>query len=251
MEQGFNVFISWSGRRSKAAAEALRKWLPLVVQSAKPWMSDADIEKGSRGLEEIGKALEGIKVGVICLTPKNLAEPWILYEAGALSKTLDAKTRVCTYLLGGLRKRDVSPPLGLFQATEADSNDTRKFVHAVNNALERSVPEENLDHLFRAMWPELEEKLAALPAAREAAAPEAIIGGYDSRSVGVESLRRISPWRTARRSRSVSRDHGPHGGHIDVAEDRSGNYSGVKQSDYGFANGLCDCGFANGISRCQ
>jgi len=35
-------------------------------------MSNTDIDKGSRGLEEIGKALEGMKVGIICLTPENL-----------------------------------------------------------------------------------------------------------------------------------------------------------------------------------
>lgn len=168
-----NVFISWSGARSKAAAEALRKWLPIVLQSAKPWMSEADIEKGSRGLEEVGKALEDMKVGIICLTPENLTEPWILYEAGALSKTLDAKTRVCTYLLAGLRKRDVKPPLGLFQATEAERDETRKLVHAVNKALEASpVPESNLNDLFDAMWPQLDKQLTALPAATGAAAPK-------------------------------------------------------------------------------
>ncbi len=96
-----NVFISWSGERSRRAAEALYEWLPIVLQSARPWMSNTDIDKGSRGLEEVGKALEGMKVGIICLTPENLTAEWILFEAGALSKTLDAKTRVCTYLRPG------------------------------------------------------------------------------------------------------------------------------------------------------
>src|SRR5258708_35734875 len=101
MEGTNNVFISWSGERSKHAAEALRKWLPIVLQAAKPGISSSDIDKGSRGLDEVGKALEGMKVGIICLTPENLTAEWILYEAGALSKTLDAKTRVCTYLRPG------------------------------------------------------------------------------------------------------------------------------------------------------
>ena len=159
-----NIFISWSGARSKAAAEAVRRWLPKVLHSAKPRMSETDIEKGSRGLEEVGKALEGMKVGIICLTPENLLEPWVLYEAGALSKTLDAKTRVCTYLLGGLRKRDVTPPLALFQATEAEPEETRKLVHTVNKALDATpVPENDLNDLFDEMWPRLAKELAALP----------------------------------------------------------------------------------------
>jgi hypothetical protein len=136
-------------------------------------MSDTDIEKGSRGLEEVGRALEGMKVGIICLTPENLTEPWILYEAGALSKTLDAKTRVCTYLLAGLRKRDVKPPLALFQATESERDETRKLMQAVNKALEGSpVPENNLNDLFDAMWSQLEKQLVALPTEKGTAAPK-------------------------------------------------------------------------------
>jgi hypothetical protein len=39
-----NVFISWSGERSKLIAEAFYEWLPMVIQSAKPWMSGVSIE---------------------------------------------------------------------------------------------------------------------------------------------------------------------------------------------------------------
>src|SRR4030081_1653296 len=107
MGDASNVFISWSGERSRRAAEALRGWLRIVLQNAKPWMSDTDIEKGSRGLDEVSRALEGMKVGIICLTPENLAAHWILFEAGALSKFLDTKSRLCTYLLAGLQPQHV------------------------------------------------------------------------------------------------------------------------------------------------
>jgi hypothetical protein len=164
MAEAYNVFISWSGERSKAAAEALKRWLPIVLQAARPWMSDSDIEKGSRGLDEVARALEGIKIGIICLTPENLMAPWILYEAGALSKTLDTKTRICTYLLGGLQHRDVKPPLGMFQATMAEKEETRKLLHSINNHLDVApVPESGLDMLFEKMWPSLEAELAVLP----------------------------------------------------------------------------------------
>lgn len=169
----YNIFISWSGPRSERVAEALRDWLPLVLQSAKPWMSTTDIEKGSRGIDEVSTGLQGMKVGIVCLTPENLNAPWILYEAGALSKTIDDKTRLCTYLLGGLRFQDVEPPLGLFQATKPEKADTLKLVRTINRAIsEDPVPEGNLDRLFERMWPDLEKKLSELPQSEVAAAPK-------------------------------------------------------------------------------
>jgi len=127
-------------------------------------MSDTDIEKGSRGLDEVAKALEGIKVGVVCLTPENLNEPWILYEAGALSKTIDDKTRLCTYLLGGLQFQNVRPPLGMFQHTQATKSETRKLVRTINTSIgDEPVIETNLDTIFERMWPDLEESIRRMP----------------------------------------------------------------------------------------
>jgi len=127
-------------------------------------MSATDIEKGSRGLDEVGRALEGMKVGIICLTPENLAAAWILYEAGALAKTPDAKTRVCTYLLADLQPQNVEAPLGMFQWTRADKSDTLKLIHTINKHLDVSpVADTNLDTVFDKMWPDLEAKLSTLP----------------------------------------------------------------------------------------
>ena len=131
-------------------------------------MSEREVQKGTRGLHEIARALEGIKVGITCLTPENLGAPWILYEAGALSKALDDETRLCTYLLGGLHFQDVKPPLGMFQATKADKEDTRKLVHSINLAVGSApVPEPDLDEIFDAMWPKLEERIQTMPQAEE------------------------------------------------------------------------------------
>ena len=42
-----DVFLSWSGTRSKAVAQALESWLPLVINATSPWIS-AEIDKGRR-----------------------------------------------------------------------------------------------------------------------------------------------------------------------------------------------------------
>lgn len=177
MDEGYNVFISWSGERSRMAAEALREWLPVVLQASKPWMSEEDIEKGSRGLEEVGRALDGMRIGIVCLTPENLSAQWVLYEVGALAKTLGEKTRVCTFLLGGLKSQDIRPPLGMFQSTRADDKkDAGRLIRDINKALSPpSVPDDSLETLFDAVWPILERKLQAIPTSPEIArAPRSV-----------------------------------------------------------------------------
>src|SRR6266481_990168 len=163
-----NVFISWSGERSRHVAEALRAWLPMVLQASKPFMSKRDIDKGSRWHVELAKALEVTRVGIICLVPENQTASWLLFEAGALSKTLDRGTRVCTYLLAGLQPQDVTRPLGEFQATKAEKEETRQMIQDINKYLGSPVSELHLNGTFIALWPRLEVELASLPAPESA-----------------------------------------------------------------------------------
>ena len=164
MDNGYNVFISWSGERSRLVAEFLRDWLSQVVQAVRPWMSESEVEKGSRSFAEIGRALADIKVGIICLTPENLDRPWLLYEAGCLTKSIDDRTRLCTYLIGGIEPSDVRPPLGMFQGTRANKNDTFILLRTINRvASDNPISDENLGVIFEAMWPKLESRLESLP----------------------------------------------------------------------------------------
>ena len=153
------VFLGWSGTRSKKTAEIFGDWLGQVIQAIDPWIS-SDILKGARWSEEIADKLEEAKVGIICLTKENLNENWILFEAGALSKTKDA--HVCTFLLD-LKPTDIKQPLALFQHTEFEKEDVRKLTHTINQAVEdageRSLDVKRLDTIFNRFWPDLEEKL--------------------------------------------------------------------------------------------
>lgn len=169
MNDDHNVFISWSGTRSRWVADAFREWLPVVLQSVKPWMSP-EIDKGVRGQDVISDKLNTVKIGIVCLTPENLKEPWILFEAGALSKAVGKKSYVCTYLLAGLKPTDIERPLGEFQHTSPDKQDTFKLLNTINTALGTNpVPSDVLERAFDGWWPRFEKLLAAMPIAGEAA----------------------------------------------------------------------------------
>jgi TIR domain len=144
-EQHYNsgtmeIFISWHGKRSHAVAVALRDWLPLIVNAFKPWLSSADIDKGARWRTELATKLGSVTAGIFCLTPGNLTAPWLIYEAGAISRTPE-KTYVCT-LLVDLQPSDVKDPLAQFQATKATKEDIHQLVKNLNKALgEESMDE--------------------------------------------------------------------------------------------------------------
>ncbi|MDQ1593224.1 MAG: hypothetical protein QOG71_3851 [Pyrinomonadaceae bacterium] len=151
------VFISWSGQRSKAVAEALETWLAQVIQAVEPWISQ-DIDKGLRWGAEIADRLERSKVGIICLTKSNLDARWIHFEAGALSKTKDAY--VCTLLLD-IKPSDVEQPLAQFQHTTTEKEDIFQLLSTINRAVqssgEKALAESILREIFETYWPRLKE----------------------------------------------------------------------------------------------
>lgn len=160
LEKIMNIFLSWSGDRSKTIAELLKKWLPYFVQAVKPWMSSSDIDKGTRWSADIASRLEDCSIGIICLTPENIEAPWIMFESGALSKTLD-KAKVCP-LLFEIEPSDLKGPLVQFQTTKLVEEDFKKLIHTINNCLEDKISEPQVDEIFYAWWPKLESDLSKL-----------------------------------------------------------------------------------------
>ena len=158
-----DIFISWSGPRSRAVAEALKEYLPMIVNAFNPWLSCADIDKGARWNSDLTAALATAKAGIICLTPNNLAAPYILFESGAISKTVE-KSFVCTLLIG-METSDVSGPLAQFQATKLTKEDLLQLLKTLNKALgESALKESQAEATFELCWPKLKEKLDNLPA---------------------------------------------------------------------------------------
>lgn len=155
------VFISWSGDLSRKLAEALRAWLPGTLQYVRPYFTPDDIEKGAKWNSEIAKELEGSNIGLICLTRDNTEKPWILFEAGALSKSFD-KSRVCTVLFN-LDPTDLKGPLTIFQTTRFVKDDFKRLVASINTAageagLETSV----LESVFEMWWPCLKKQVSEI-----------------------------------------------------------------------------------------
>lgn len=155
------VFVSWSGQRSKGLALALREWLPLVLHYVEPWLSEADVSAGDRWAQEVAKELEASNFGIICVTPENLTEPWILFEAGALAKSMNGG-RVIP-LLFSLEFSDISGPLAQFQAKKFSREGLGEVIQSINLASDGGVPKERATQLFQALWPQLEGSLAAVP----------------------------------------------------------------------------------------
>ncbi len=153
-----NIFLSWSGERSKALAIELSAWLKLVIQNLKPWISSQDIHKGDRWFSKIGQQLKCCDIGLICVTPENIDASWLLFEAGALSKQL-GESKVCPILLG-MSPEDLEGPLAQFQATSLSKEDMEKLVVTLNDELkDLKIDSPVLKRTFETFWPELEKAI--------------------------------------------------------------------------------------------
>ena len=156
-----NIFLSWSGETSRQLAAALKTWLPDVVNALRPWVSSEDIAVGSRWYEYLAAQLENTQVGILCITPDNARAPWMLFEAGALSKSVDSSL-VCLYL-HGLSFAQLTGPLTEYQATTATEAGTLKLLRSLNDTLgEDRLPDAQLERVFERSWPDLARAIGTI-----------------------------------------------------------------------------------------
>lgn len=154
------IFVSWSGKLSHRVALLLKDWFPNVIQAVRLYVSSEDINKGTRWLTNVSSELENSQFGIICITRENINSPWLLFEAGALSKRTDQSC--VNPLLIDLLPSDLSQsPLGQFQATSTSKAEIRKLVMTVNNSLgDLRLEESKIDKAFNKWWPDLEKGLS-------------------------------------------------------------------------------------------
>lgn len=152
------VFLSWSGEQSHKVAVVLRDWFPSVIQSLVPYVSSEDIDKGTRWSTDIATELADSTFGILCVTRENLTAPWLTFEAGALSKTMD-KSFVCPFLFN-IKRSEVDGPILQFQSTILEKEDIKKLLKTLNKACgDEKLTDDRLDKAFEVWYPTLEEEL--------------------------------------------------------------------------------------------
>ena len=155
-----NLFISWSGDLSHRVATVLRKWLPHFIHNVDPFLSSEDINMGARWFTMLGAELEQISFSICCVTRSNVNAPWLLFEAGALSKSLGG-SRVCPLVID-LAKSDLTGPLTHFQSASLTRNDFKQLIESINDHLgERQIPRVLLDGAFDLGWSQFDHELRA------------------------------------------------------------------------------------------
>ena len=150
------VFISWSGELSFKIATCVNHWLGNVLQGVDVWFSP-NIDKGSMWFSDVAAELEKTAVGILCLTRDNLNAPWILFEAGALSKG-GQKNRVVPLLIN-LTPRELTGPLAQFNAMSLDREPMFEFVRSTNDRNDgvKLAPQRLLD-AFDVWWERFEKQ---------------------------------------------------------------------------------------------
>lgn len=154
------TFVSWSGKAAKELASAVSHSLELIVPEISCFVSADEIEKGARWSNEIARELESSNYGLLILTKENLSAPWVFFEAGALSKSLE-KGRV-TPVLFGVDVADISStPLSQFQCTFYRERDMSVLCVDLAKACAGKDVGRTISY-FEKFWPDLDRSVQTI-----------------------------------------------------------------------------------------
>ncbi len=150
------VFICWGGKLSKEVASILHEYIHKIIQSLEVFVSQHDIDSGARWNFRLVEELSNTNFGILCLTPENLNNTWLLFEAGALSKNTECN--VCGLLLRGLSPSSIKDPLGQFQHRAFIESDFLTLLYDLNKRIDRPLDQTELRDIFQKMWPDIQDR---------------------------------------------------------------------------------------------
>lgn len=105
------------------------------------------------------EALEKADFAILCVTRENRAAPWMMYEAGVLSRTAGAEN-VAPFLLD-IGASELQSPVTRFQLTVFEREDLETLVLTINqcHTIEERIPEPVLKERFQLVYGGFLEKL--------------------------------------------------------------------------------------------
>ncbi|MCP3944968.1 MAG: hypothetical protein GY710_26300 [Desulfobacteraceae bacterium] len=156
------LFISWSGTQSQKVAKQLVVMLKQLFPNIKSFMSEQQIEIGQRPLEIIANELKESDFGIICVTEESIIAPWVLFEAGCISKKCGI-SRLMPYMINIDRKLFQGNPLEQFQNAKSDKKGTYKLVTTIYTVFKEFTEDhrnisEFKEH-FELVWNKYKEKI--------------------------------------------------------------------------------------------
>jgi hypothetical protein len=181
------VFISWSGERSLAVANALKSFIGNTIQAVVPFVSKDDIASGDRWSTRLEKELRENEFGILSVTRDNLNARWLLFEAGALS---NLSIPMVPYLFD-LEPSDLTgSPLLQFQSSiYRNEANAEKLIKDINDACgESKLDADRLRTAFTSWYPPFETALAKIGPVHESPAVEEV----DATQSSLEEILAIS-----------------------------------------------------------
>lgn len=152
-----DIFLSWSGDRSKKLATEFNSFIAKIIQQCNPFLSTQDINLGEIWQRALLKEIVNRKFGLLFITPENKLSHWLHYEAGGLIKDLE-KDRVVPILFG-IQKKDVLTPFSQFQMIEFGHEEVFTLLKQINSQTIKPIAEDVLKELFGTFYPSFSAKI--------------------------------------------------------------------------------------------
>lgn len=153
-----DLFLSWSTERSKKLANIFNKWVTKVIPQLDVYYSPDDIQPGERWSDSIKDGLKGNPMGIFFVVEENIVQPWLNFEAGAISNQV-GNTNVIP-LLHEIEPSKITGPLTQFQAISYGKEDLRRLINLVNANIKdvRKIDQIILNVVFEKWYPDFEKE---------------------------------------------------------------------------------------------
>jgi hypothetical protein len=134
------IFISWSKPKSKQVAETLKEIIATCFgDRIEIFISETSISYGDIWYSKILSNINSSDLGIVVMTDENINEPWLMFEAGALS-TIP--------LIPILYGRDyIESPIKQFQGMTSftNSNQLQKLLSDIGEHLDFTMGSKNYE----------------------------------------------------------------------------------------------------------